>query len=122
MKDITDGTSNTVFVGQAWLSQADYVAAVWPGRSNSIFLGGIADLARGGTDVRAVGVGPVATFQSDSTALPAGAALIPWGGPFPQGALMVMGDATVRMFPYQMENLGAFLTPTNGEDVVLPDT
>ena len=45
-----------------------------------------------------------------------------WGGPFPQGALMGMGDGTVRMFPYQMQTLGAFLTPNGGEAVVLPDT
>jgi hypothetical protein len=35
-----------------------------------------------------------------------------------------MADATVRMFPYQMNGtiFGAFLTPTAGEIVTLPDT
>ena len=124
MKDVTDDTSNTVFVGQGWLKTSDYRGAVWPGRSNSIFLGGLPDLARGGADVQRVGVGPFAMLQHDRTALPADAALIPWGGPFPQGVLMGMGDGTVRMFPYKMSGVtfGAFLTPTNNEVVELPDT
>jgi prepilin-type N-terminal cleavage/methylation domain-containing protein len=45
-----------------------------------------------------------------------------WGGPFPQGGLMGMGDATVRMFPYSIANLPWFLTPNGGEIVTLPDT
>ena len=44
-----------------------------------------------------------------------------WGGPFPQGSLMCMGDSTVRMFPYSVQNLGAFLTPDGGEVVVTGD-
>ncbi len=45
-----------------------------------------------------------------------------WGGPFAQGGLMGMMDATVRMFPYQTANLPWFLTPNGGEVVTLPDT
>jgi prepilin-type N-terminal cleavage/methylation domain-containing protein len=45
-----------------------------------------------------------------------------WGGPFPQGGLMGMADATVRMFPYQVANLPQFLTSNGGEVVTLPDT
>jgi hypothetical protein len=45
-----------------------------------------------------------------------------WGGPFPQGGLMGMADATVRMFPYQTANLPWFLTSNGGEIVTLPDT
>jgi Protein of unknown function (DUF1559) len=119
-----DGTSFTVFVGQGWISSNDYNKTVIPGQSNSIFLGGVADLARGGMDVQAKGKGPQAVLQRDTEPLPAGAVLIPWGGPFKQGALMGMGDGTVRMFPYAMSGttFGAFLTPTNGEVVELPDS
>ncbi len=45
-----------------------------------------------------------------------------WGGPFSQGGLMGMADATVRMFPYQTNNLPQFLTSNGGEVVTLPDT
>jgi len=61
-----------------------------------------------------------------------------YGSPFSQGALMCMADATVRMFPYSLSvtatntgttgvcssftSLGAFLTSTGNETVVLPDT
>lgn len=45
-----------------------------------------------------------------------------WGGPFAQGGLMCMADATVRMFPYSTANLPQFLTPNGSEVVTLPDT
>ena len=52
-----------------------------------------------------------------------------FGSPFPQGCLMCMGDATVRMFPYSFSvgsfndagtggpigSLAPFLTPTGNE-------
>jgi len=56
---------------------------------------------------------------------------LPWGGPFPQGALFVWCDGTVRMVPYSVSQnqgaanniscFGAYLTPTNGEAATLPD-
>jgi prepilin-type N-terminal cleavage/methylation domain-containing protein len=61
-----------------------------------------------------------------------------YGSPYAQGCLFAIGDATVRMFPYSIgaatfatsttstaiagSQLGAFLTPTGGENVTLPDT
>ena len=57
------------------------------------------------------------TIQRDSDKAPV---LGSWGGPFSQGGLMCMGDGTVRMFPYALENVSAFLTPAGGEVVNLP--
>jgi hypothetical protein len=54
--------------------------------------------------------------------------LIPWGGPFPQGGLMVWCDGTVRLVSYSVTQtggnatcFGSYLTPTNGEPATLPD-
>ena len=67
---------------------------------------------------------PAATYLPTNTNLP-------WGGPFPQGALFVWCDGTVRMVPYSTSQnpgsatniscFGAYLTPTNGEAATLPD-
>jgi hypothetical protein len=56
---------------------------------------------------------------------------VPWGGPFPQGALFVWCDGTVRMVAYSTSSaqgtasavtvLGAYLTPVNGEAATLPE-
>jgi len=152
MVGITDGTSNTIFAGHGWLVQGtDYGADVHVGRSNTIFVGGAQDTARGSTTQPAAGAAPTppnVVFQRDcpTSAAPTATAIIPWGGPFPQGGLMGMGDGTVRMFPYSMSssnstanvnqsttatntsagattgNIGNFLTPSNNETSVLPDT
>jgi prepilin-type N-terminal cleavage/methylation domain-containing protein len=146
----TDGTSNTIFCGHGWLVQGtDYGSDIFAGRSGSIFIGGKQDTARGGPAIAvANAVGPAVAFQRDCpvSANPSATAIIPWGGPFSQGGLMGMGDGTVRMFPYSMSslatvnvnqtttptntaftppalnNLGSFLTPSNNETSILPDT
>jgi prepilin-type N-terminal cleavage/methylation domain-containing protein len=57
---------------------------------------------------------------------------IPWGGPFPVGALFVWCDGTVRQVAYSTTQnagngttvvsvFGAYLTPTNGEAATLPE-
>ena len=62
---------------------------------------------------------------------------LPWGGPFPQGALFAWVDGTVRMVPYSVNQqgwgataaapnnvptcFGAYLTPNGGEAATLPD-
>jgi len=121
---ITDGTSNTVFAGDGQMLPTTY--------SNSTFQAGVTDCIFGG-GLSAL-VRTTTTNAVDSTTAAAGN----WGGPFPQGALFAMGDATVRMFPYTTytggvittgvstmptagTSLGGFLTPTGGEVVTLPD-
>jgi prepilin-type N-terminal cleavage/methylation domain-containing protein len=130
---IGDGTSNTIFAGHGQISTQSYSTANIPNIANTIFT-----CASSTTDWGTVrgannssltgGTGPaVYGFARDpSAAATAGA----WGGPFSQGALMGMGDGTVRMFPYTMITtastanncFGSFLTPNNNEVIVLPDT
>jgi len=134
MVGVTDGTSNTIFVGHGQINQASYSAsaAVSPaagavGWSSTIYVGATGGTARNGTTNAVDPAGGAA----------AGVATANWGGPFPQGALMGMGDGTVRMFPYTTytggvittgvstlgpTGLGVFLTPSGNEPVTLPDT
>ena len=87
MIDITDGTSNTIFAGQGNIDPALYGANAAIPQSTDIFKGGDPALAR-----------TLTTNQPDDKAKGA----LTWGGPFPHGALMAMGDGTVRMFPYSI--------------------
>jgi prepilin-type N-terminal cleavage/methylation domain-containing protein len=117
MVGITDGTSNTIFIGHGNINIDQYPANADVTLCTNIFGGGTFGTARAGKNGEASPKG--VTLQRDSKNAPTMAS---WGGPFPQGALMGMGDATVRMFPYSINNLGEFLTPQGGEVVTLPDT
>ena len=131
MVGIQDGTSNTIFVGHGRMPQNIYqVATVNATYSNSIFAAGTAGTCRSMANAAQV-------LQRDPSAanVPGPAAAGgQWGAPFPQGAMMAMGDATVRMFPYSLtpgtvastgaganNTLSAFLTPTGGESATIPD-
>lgn len=117
---IKDGTSNTVLVGQGNIATGHYAKTTGVTGSTNIFVGGGFGTARAGLNWLP-GTTPTVLVQRDSSLAPnlAGGG---WGGPFPQGAMIAMGDATVRMFPYSTNNFGAFLTPTGDEKVELPDT
>jgi len=133
MVGITDGTSNTIFAGHGYLcAGTDYIAT--PAGAGSIFTSGTYGTARGASvNTTPTGGLPVGTnFLRDSAGTTFNTGAPQWGGPFAQGGLMGMGDGTVRLFPYTMQNvvnapsspsaLGNFLTPSNGEVSVLPDT
>jgi hypothetical protein len=83
--EITDGTSCTIFVGHGAIDPTLYSSNEAIAQSGDIFTGGQAATARFLT-----------TNQVDTPNVTA----LNWGSPFPQGALMGIGDATIRMFPY----------------------
>jgi prepilin-type N-terminal cleavage/methylation domain-containing protein len=105
---ITDGTSNTILAGHGNVATTDWSKSTAVTMSTNIFVGGTNGTCRT----------TAATMQRDTSAAPTGAS---WGGPFGQGALMGMCDATVRMFPYATVPT-AFFTPNGNETVTLPDT
>jgi len=127
---ITDGTSNTIFAGHGQISQAEYSLTSAVTGSDSIFLAGSAKLCRSQAAATNIVNG------RDPQAV-AAATVNNWGGPFPQGSAMAMGDATVRFFPYTTYTLGqisaaglgnggpmgiaVFLTPNGNEVCTLPD-
>ena len=113
---ITDGTSNTILYGHGNIDTNQYALSAGVAFSTNVLTGGTTGTMRSG-NAGASSPGGV-TLRRDGPVAPG---IGSWGGPFPQGALMSMGDATVRMFPYSMGNLNQFLTPTGNEVVVLPD-
>jgi len=141
---ITDGSSNTIFAGHGYIDRAQYSTTTntlgnW---SYTIFLGGQPGTARFTGDVTApttgfapgAGLGPITKLRRDDLSglgSPTNALVMPWGGPFPQGALFSWCDGTVRMVAYSTPQgvgttanatvFGAYLTPTNGEPATLPD-
>lgn len=114
---ITDGTSNTILAGQGNINAGQYALSANVAGSSNIFLGGTDGTMRSGDNGKSNPTG--VRLERDSANNPG---IGSWGGPFPQGGLMAMADATVRMFPYATQNFSAFLTPTGDEAVVLPDT
>ena len=122
LKGITDGTSNTILLGQGQINPDDYNSAdVTVGFTDIIYNGGSPALCRGSTTVI---LGP------DSSNPPSRPGA--WGGPFRQGMLASWADATVRMWPYAVGggtiangiartngDLAAYLTPTGGEVVLI---
>ncbi len=115
----TDGTSNTICFGHGNINIKQYMSAADVTLCTNIFTGGATGTMRTcKNDPKGDGNPGGATLSRDSDQAPTS---FSWGGPFAQGGLMAMGDATVRMFPYGINNLSAFLTPTGGEAVQLPD-
>jgi hypothetical protein len=120
-RDIEDGEANTIFVGHGTIDPRLYSSKIAIAQSTDIFKGGDPATARSTTT-------NIQDARRDGT--------LNWGSPYPQGALMCMGDATVRMFPYTTHSggiirggvstkttpgLGVYLTPAGGENVELPD-
>lgn len=111
LNTISDGTSNTILIGHAYLPLADYQSTTpVAGTMTTFFSGGTLSTGRSSLGNSAT------TWLRDGTA----ATSNQWGSPIPDGGLMALADGTVRQFPYSM-SLANFLTPTDGATVTLPD-
>ncbi len=137
MVGVTDGTSNTIFVADGYITSTSYsLTAGSANMSDTIFNGGSTGTCR--ISPTAAGTTTTVFFRDNTTTLSSAGSY--WGGPFPQGMLCGMGDGTVRMFPYSMSVAGTitaagvatpttagstilqcFLTPCGGEASTLPD-
>jgi len=105
---LSDGTSNTILCGHAYLALADYSVTIPAAQTKlPIYRGGTLATARNGsTAVAFVPDGSAATSNQ-------------WGGPMTDGALMATADGAVRLFPYTAA-IGNLLTPDDGNLVELP--
>ncbi|MCI0464664.1 MAG: DUF1559 domain-containing protein [Gemmataceae bacterium] len=103
---ILDGSSNTIFAGQASLHTGQYTTTD-PGNWNETwFVGGYGGSGRGGF-----------TVQQDGPSISPGNN---WGGPFGGGAMFVLGDGSVRMVSYGY-NLRNAIMPNDGSPVTFED-
>jgi prepilin-type N-terminal cleavage/methylation domain-containing protein len=144
---ITDGSSNTIFYGHGQINQGDYSVNTATGAASP---GGYINCALipGTTATAAAPINaawavtpaylqrdPVGSYAAGGavvlgTAAPGTATANPgisptvgmrgWGSPFAQGALMCMGDATVRMFPYSLNSTAIYVA--NGVSSTAPYT
>ncbi len=112
---------NTILIGHGNISTAEYGLPKGAIGSCSIQIGGTFGTTRSGPNW--VKGQPLSVeLRRDSADAP-DFKLGGWGGPFPQGGLMAMADATVRMFPYTTPGdfFAAFLTPTDSKSPRAPD-
>lgn len=94
--DITDGMSNTIFVGEKALYLDQGKSGDLMFQDDPIFSGGLWGTARGGTKVLRD-----MSMQNDPAYATSKAVLFNnWGSPFSAGAHFLFGDGSVRMIPF----------------------
>jgi prepilin-type N-terminal cleavage/methylation domain-containing protein len=106
MASLTDGTSQTLLVGEKAMDPKNYSTGAWFW-DEPFFLGGSGGTMRGECEVARDGAG--ITFQQH------------WGSAHPAGAQLVYGDASVHLIPHGTSAtiVRALMTPAGGE--VVPD-
>lgn len=96
---ITDGTSNTILCGHAYLAISDYPLDTIGNSRQPIFVGGTLGTARNGFGFMQDGI-----MATDNQ----------WGSSDSAGGLMAMADGTVRMIHYSAD-LAALIKPDDGK-------
>jgi prepilin-type N-terminal cleavage/methylation domain-containing protein/prepilin-type processing-associated H-X9-DG protein len=110
LRDISDGASNTIVVGEKAMGPQRYNTGTWY-FDEPIFTGGSCGTGRGGTMI-----------LTDQLAGSSGAYPNNWGSPHLGGAQFLFADGAVRTIAYGTDNsvVWALLTPAGGEVVSLP--
>ncbi len=106
IREITDGTSQTILVGEKSMAPQDYTSGTWYW-DEPFFTGGSDGTIRSGSRV-----------QQDSRELEKGRQFrFNWGAPHTAGAQFVFADGSVRQLSYATSQnvVAALLTPSGGE-------
>lgn len=106
LREITDGTSNTILAGEKSMAPQDYTSGTWYW-DEPFFTGGSDGTVRSGSRV-----------QQDSRGLATGRQFrFNWGSPHMAGAQFVFADGSVRQVLYATSAnvVAALLTPSGGE-------
>jgi prepilin-type N-terminal cleavage/methylation domain-containing protein/prepilin-type processing-associated H-X9-DG protein len=116
MAEITDGTSQTVLVGEKAMNPNDYRSGTWYW-DEPFFVGGSGGTQRGFGNFQ-IGEGVLVMRDSNSNGL---AFRYNWGSAHVGGAQFVFADGSVRTVPFGAREtaIRALLTPSGGE--VAPD-
>lgn len=123
LQSIVDGTSNVIFAGHGYIPTTQYTNTTSGSPYGSIFLGGTSSTSRNSRGFTAT-VGADGYMRDSTSTANVGNM---WGGPFPQGALFVMADATVRLFPYSYATqtgtaaIAFFIDPDDGVPGTMPN-
>ncbi len=102
MASVTDGLSNTIFVGEKSIDTQAYNTGGWYW-DEPVFTGGAGGTGRGGTNLYQDG--PGVNFANN------------WGSAHTAGALFLFGDGSVHLLNFSVppSDLQAALTPAGGE-------
>jgi prepilin-type N-terminal cleavage/methylation domain-containing protein len=113
--DVTDGLSNTIFVGEKALYAEQGKSEALMFQDDPVFSGGLWGTARGGTRVLRD-----MSMQLDPNYGKTKAVLFNnWGSPFSAGAHFIFGDGSVRLIPFGKSqgfraSFRTLLTPAGG--------
>jgi prepilin-type N-terminal cleavage/methylation domain-containing protein len=127
--------SGSIFAGglettarfNGWYAVTAVVTATATTNSPYVYVPGTVNAAAALAGPGAAAAGTVRCSRDDliGNGTPAinGTSPLPWGGPFPQGALFCWCDGTVRLVAYSTPGgtLGCYMSPTGGEAASLPD-
>ena len=117
IQGISDGSSNTMLVGEKALQTGQYQDNLVNNFDESIFRGGRGGTARGRNTTTYNTGQPSPAIVQDSPTVTHGNR---WGGPHPGGALFVLGDGSVRAIRYGIDPLPA-MWPNDGSVNPLPN-
>jgi prepilin-type N-terminal cleavage/methylation domain-containing protein len=104
VETITDGSSNTIAVGEKYMKRGDYMSTSGSGWDESILQGGYG------------GAGRAASWnlRDNATTGPSNQ----WGSPFTSGNMFVMYDGSVRNVGFNITQKGTNATPSGTVDAV----
>jgi type II secretory pathway pseudopilin PulG len=111
--NIPDGTSQTIMMGHANIATTQYKSDKDVTLSTNIFKGGTTGTMRGGVFGKGEHKNGTVTIARDSDKAPTVGS---WGGPFPNGFLVALYDASVRTvsYNYDTDTFRNYLIPDDG--------
>jgi prepilin-type N-terminal cleavage/methylation domain-containing protein len=114
LQKITDGTSNTIFLGHRYVRTGSYPNTVGDDETFSPIIWG----GDSGTGIQSNDGSTTALFKRDEPGILGPNEEI-WGGPFEQGGLFAIADGVVRQIQYGT-NLRPFLIPNDNITAAFP--
>jgi prepilin-type N-terminal cleavage/methylation domain-containing protein len=116
VQGISDGSSNTILVGNKYVQLADYSRTAGSGWDESILQGNWGGPGRTGNTAAPNGSG-LPGYLQDTTIGPNNW----WGGPFPGGGVFLLGDGSARTIPYSIDRTVFLylLSPADGQVVTI---
>lgn len=121
---ITDGTSNTIFIGEKAMNPRSYAAGMWYWDEPYV-MGGTGGTGRCGDGIyqdSALVSNPILAESRPWTIGSESCGGGTWGAPSAGGAMFVMGDGSVRTLSFTTTNavLQLLIRPADGQVVSLP--